>query len=226
MIEFVDIPTEQTTALTDLLLGTVSLLACCYLIGFRGQATQRSLIWSGVYGCSGTAALFGCLAHGMVLTGNVSLVIWTTIYFFLSLTVALFMLGALQDYSSEALARRQSPVILAVAMAFFAYSLVDPDNFMPFVVFELCAMLLSLCAYAWLSFKQQLAGATAIAVSIALTLVAAVIQATKAMSFTLFWPFDHNSVYHLIQVVAILILAWGLRAGMIAPASLIPASRA
>jgi len=45
--------------------------------------------------------------------------------------------------------------------------------------------------------------------------VAAAIQATQAASFTFIWPFDHNGVFHLVQMVALVVLCAGLQSSLV-----------
>jgi hypothetical protein len=45
---------------------------------------------------------------------------------------------------------------------------------------------------------------------IALSIIAAVIQATGSIGFTLIWEFDHNGVFHLVQMPGIVLLAAGV----------------
>ena len=53
--------------------------------------------------------------------------------------------------------------------------------------------------------------ATWIAASVAVNIVAATVQATEAVEFTVIWSFDHNGAFHLVQLVAIGLLVRGLR---------------
>ena len=49
---------------------------------------------------------------------------------------------------------------------------------------------------------------------IALNIVAAAIQATGSVRFTLVVPFDHNGVFHLVQMAAIVVLVAGVAKGL------------
>ena len=42
------------------------------------------------------------------------------------------------------------------------------------------------------------------------TIIASAVQVTKIVHFTFIWAFDSNGVFHLIQIVAFLILTAGL----------------
>jgi hypothetical protein len=52
-----------------------------------------------------------------------------------------------------------------------------------------------------------------ISVGIALTIVAAAVQAS-ALSVRLIVPFDHNGLFHLVQLIATAAFANGLRRGL------------
>ena len=104
-------------------------------------------------------------------------------------------------------------MLAAAALAFSGYMLFDPDNFLPFIVYETVAMLLSLAGFIWISIRRDLAGAGWMTAAIAVNILAAAIQAEGSLGFTLIWAFDHNGVFHLVQMVALGLLVYGLRLG-------------
>jgi len=79
-----------------------------------------------------------------------------------------------------------------------------------FVVYEAVALASALGVYLWLASVRRLPGAGAIATGIALTLMAAAVQVSD-VSLHVVVPFDHNGLFHLVQIVALLVLASGLR---------------
>ncbi|MGH8658414.1 MAG: DUF6962 family protein, partial [Gammaproteobacteria bacterium] len=46
------------------------------------------------------------------------------------------------------------------------------------------------------------------------TIVAAAFQANRNIELTLIWTFDHNGVFHLIQMTGLVALVAGLRAAL------------
>ena len=78
-------------------------------------------------------------------------------------------------------------------------------------------MLLALGGYIWLACQGRLEGTWLMAAGILVTIIAAGVQAGKAVSFTINWSFDHNGVYHLIQMVGIVLLVAGLRKALCSP---------
>ena len=70
-------------------------------------------------------------------------------------------------------------------------------------------MLLALAVYGRLA-TQGRAGTALVAFGVLVTLVAAGIQQSD-VSLTLIWPFDHNGVFHLVQIPGLLFMTAGIR---------------
>jgi hypothetical protein len=69
--------------------------------------------------------------------------------------------------------------------------------------------------YAGLWARGHLSGAATIALGIGLSLVAAAVQASR-MSMRMIVRFDHNGLFHLLQIVSIAVLAHGVCASLLA----------
>jgi Family of unknown function (DUF6962) len=80
-------------------------------------------------------------------------------------------------------------------------------------VYEAAAMVATLAMYLFLSATGRLAGAAMITLGIGLSILAAAVQAS-ALSARLLVPFDHNGLFHVVQLTAIAALANGLRQGL------------
>ena len=70
----------------------------------------------------------------------------------------------------------------------------------------------ALFAYTILVLRGRLTGARWLVVGIALILVASMVQAGQTLRFTWIWPFDHNGIFHLLLMPAVICLALGVRA--------------
>jgi hypothetical protein len=55
------------------------------------------------------------------------------------------------------------------------------------------------------------AGAVPMAAALAVSLAAGVVQASDVGPVRLVWDFDHNGVFHLVQLVGLALLLTGLR---------------
>lgn len=206
--------TELTTAATDAVIAVVALVCVAVLNSRRADHRWRVAIWSWVFGILAFASALGALAHGLDLSEATRSWIWRPLYLSLGLVVALFVVGAVYDFKGERAARISLILMLALALGFFVLTQVTSGNFVIFVAYEALAMLAALAMYTSLALKRRLEGAGVIAVGILLNMLAAAIQASQSIAVTIIVPFDHNGVFHLVQVVALAVLAGGLVKGM------------
>jgi len=208
----VAIPTEQTTAATDLLIAGLAVAAFIYL-GRNGPTGLRGRLWRSVLMFLAVAAFLGAIGHGIVLGDGADRVLWGLIYLPLALLVAMFLAASIRDLAGDNAGRRSVSALIVVALCFYAYALLDPDNFLPFILYELAAMTLSLTSFLWITKRRELRGAGWITAAIAVNILAAAIQAEGSLGFTLIWSFDHNGVFHLVQMAGLGLLVYGLAAG-------------
>ena len=64
--------------------------------------------------------------------------------------------------------------------------------------------------------RGQLTGAAVMAAGITISIIAAAVQASGAVSVTVLWEFDHNGIFHLIQIAGVAVLVIGLRMALLA----------
>lgn len=204
--------TELTTAGSDALLGVVCVVLLWRLLDVP-PGWQRS-IWIGVLALMAAASFLGAVAHGLVLTDRVRAALWQPLYLSLGLTIALFVVAAVCDWKGVTVARSVLPWMLIIGVAFYGVTLLLQGAFRVFIAYEAVAMIAALAIYGML-WSQGVPGAGLIAAGIGVSIVAAVVQATPAR-LTLGVPFDHNGLFHLIQIAGILLLSSGVRARLLA----------
>lgn len=203
------IMTELTTAATDALLAAVSLGCMVVLMRRRASQRRRFGIWSWVFGLLAFASLLGAIAHGLDLSPAAREWLWRPLFLSLGLVVALFVVGAVFDFRGERAARATLVPMLVLGVGFFLVTQVLSGSFLVFVAYEAVAMLAALGVYLLLAFRRQLEGAGLIAAGILLNIAAAAVQASD-YSFTIVVPLDHNGMFHLVQIVALVVLTLGL----------------
>jgi hypothetical protein len=203
------IPTEQTTAVTDLLISVLA-VAAVTVLRKRGPTALRGILWRAVFQLLALAALFGGIVHGLVLGETSHTVLWWATYLALSLLIAAFFVATARDLWGDPHARQLVIPAIAVALGFFSYFVIRPDSFLPFILYESVVMLFALASFLWLTWQGNLPGSAWIAASIAVNIIAAVIQATGSVSFTVVWSFDHNGAFHLVQMLSMALLVRGL----------------
>jgi hypothetical protein len=205
--------TELTTAATDALLGLLCIFLIAAIRKFRTHNVWKTGLWSWVFGLLGLASFLGAVAHGFDLSPARRNLLWQPLYLALGIAVALFIAGSVYDRHGQKAARRLVPVALATGAAFYSLSLFLDGSFWVFVIYEGAAMLTALAIYVSIAIRRQIPGAGTISAGIGLTMVAAALQA-GTLHFTFIWPFDHNGIFHTVQIVALLILGCGLRASL------------
>jgi hypothetical protein len=208
---FIEIPTEQTTAVTDVILALMAAAGAVYLYRIGQKFRWKTNLWMLVFGLLAIAAFLGAIAHGFKMSSSIQTILWYPIKLSLGLLVALFIVATVYDIWGEAAARRIWPVMVAIGVGFLGITLIWPDSFLVFIIYETVAMLLALGGYTWLAWRGRLEGAGMMVAGILTTIAAAGVQAGKLISFTFIWSFDHNGVYHLIQMMGIGFLLAGLK---------------
>lgn len=205
-------PTELTTSATDLILALECLAIIYWLRRTPDKTNWRLRLWSWIFGLTTLSALLGTIAHGLQLQPSVHALLWHPLNLSLGLVISLFVAAGCGDWQGQTLAMRLLPWCIGLGLAFFVLTLLLNNEFIVFVIYEGVGMILALIIYASLAVTHRLQGATIIAAAVVLNLAAAGVQASD-LSLDLGVPFDHNSLFHLLQMVAMAVLAWGLRQG-------------
>ncbi len=132
--------------------------------------------------------------------------------------MALFVVGAVGDWRGDAAARRVLAPMLALAIVFYGVTRLTGGSFLAFVVYEGAALLFSLGVYASLAASGRRSGAAVMAAALILSLAAGAVQATVRGSVRLVWEFDHNGLFHLVQLAGLALMVAALRR-LLAPAA-------
>jgi len=206
-------PTELTTSATDALLA----IECAIIIALlRRSATTnrwRTNLWCSTFALLAIASFLGALVHGLELPKPMRTALWAPLYLSLGILVVVFLVGAIADWQGLDAAKRFVPWGLVVSAAFLGLIALLGGKFIVFIVYAATIMLSGLAIYIFLAATHRLKGAAVIALAIILNLAAAAVQASN-LSLHLVFPFDHNGLFHLIQIVSTAILGLGVHLGM------------
>jgi hypothetical protein len=209
-MELVGVATERTTAATDAVLALAAVAAILVL----GRTTPPSFgraVWQAALAALGLASVLGAVAHGLELKAATRELLWHPLYLALGVTMALFVVGAVRDWRGEAAGRRVLLPMLALAVVFYGVTRLTRGSFLAFVVYEAAALLFSLGVYLRLAMRPARVGAALMAAALAVSLAAGAVQASGLGPVRLVWDFDHNGVFHLVQLVGLALLLTGLR---------------
>ena len=198
---------EQMTALTDVALGIFSGYAAFQVFQFSGF---KSDVWGWAFGLLAFSAFVAALAHGFEMTQKMNERFWMPINLSLGWTLSLFVIGALIDLSGDAIAKTALPAALIIGLLFFVITILRPGSFMTFIAYEALAMLFSFGVYVFLFFQGMLPGVGFMLAGVFVTIFAAVVQAMGKAGKSIVWYFDNNGIFHLIQMIGVVLLLLGL----------------
>lgn len=204
------VPTELTTAASDAALAVLALVCIRWLAARRPVDPPRVTVWILVLALLAVASALGAIAHGFELSADTMYLLWQPLFLSLGLVVALFVVAAAYDGFGPETARRLLIPALVVGACFYLITLLVPGTFLVFVLYEAVAMLVALGLYLRLAVRISEPWAWLMVLGIGLNIVAAAIQATGSVRLDVVVPFDHNGVFHLVQMVAIVVLVAGI----------------
>ena len=206
-------PTELTTAATDAILALVCIAGHVRLERLTGVVSWKKRVWAAVFALLALGSAIGAVFHAFELTPWWQLALRRSLFPVLGLAVAMFVVGAIADWRGRDTARAALPWAVATGVGALALPFLSALGFRLFVAFEAVGMVAALIIYVAL-WRRNHPGAGTIAAGIVLTLLAAVVQ-TSSLSVTIVWPFDHNGLFHLVQIVALFVTAAGVRKSLL-----------
>jgi hypothetical protein len=208
---FTDIPAEQTTAITDIILAIVS-GSGVYWIFQAGIKIDRikTAIWTCAFALLTLAAVLGSIAHGLQMSEEINRLVWHPLNLFLGLSVALFVVGVIYDIRDFQIPKRYVVMIIFSGLVFFGITFIYPGLFFVFILYEAIAMFFALSSYTYLLVKRKFPGSGLMFLGILISILAAVVQAVHSLSIHIIWVFDHNGLFHLIQIAGLIFLYFGL----------------
>jgi hypothetical protein len=212
-LEFSPIQTEQTSAVTDVLLVLVTAYSIYRLRPFWRGPGIRGMTWVAAFCCIGVASFMGAVVHGFDLSPAGERFGRMPVNLFVGLAASSFAIGTIFDALGERITRRLLSLFLALGSVIPLITMVFPRSFFLLTIYGGSVLLSSMLAYVILSFRGKPAGARWVAAGILVSIVGALIQATQAVHFTFLWEFDHNGTLHLIQLLGMFVLLKGLLAG-------------
>ncbi|MGD0341248.1 MAG: hypothetical protein ABSA76_06040 [Bacteroidales bacterium] len=212
MLQIINIPTEQTTAATDVLMAILAFIITLkvYRSG-KGVDLKKTKIWIWVFGLLTFASAIGAIAHGFQMSKLTNFVLWQPLNLSLGLATGLFFTGVVYDFKNFTLPKAVISILIVCAIIFLIVNVILPNAFIVFIICEAIAMLFAFVAYTILASRKTIEGAGLMAEGIFVTIIAAGIQAIKTIKVIFIWEFDHNGIFHLVQMIGLIILLKGLQ---------------
>lgn len=203
--------TEPTTMLTDYALGALCLWLGWKLYGLTASRKETAVkLWAGAFFTTALASFLGGTHHGFteILGDDILSGLWKgTVY--LAGFSSFFLLSAVLVAELPHPFRRWALALSALKLVVYLTWMSTHDDFL-FVVYDYgSAMILILIFQARALYKLRSVAAGWIVGGILLSFVGAAIQQS---GFTLHQHFNHNDLFHVVQMVAFYLLYHGGKA--------------
>ncbi len=203
--------TEPMTMLTDYLLaGWTGYLGYRLLQCGSGQMPRARRWWGWAFICSALAALSGGSYHGLalVLPQEILFSLWKMTLYAVGLAGFCLLIGtalAILKYP----ARKWLCIGAALKLVVYAIWMVWHESFLYVVLDYLPSLMVVLLLFSWRFFRHGESAGAWVASGILVSFIAAGIQQS---GIALHRHFNHNDLYHLVQMVAFYFL---FRAGLL-----------
>lgn len=204
--------TEPTTLITDYLLAAMVGYWALRLFLSAGQPRRMTaLLWSGAFLASALAAATGGTVHGfaLVLAPGLKGALWKVTVYAIGLAGLLFLCAAATETLTPR-GRRWVVALAVVKFAVFAVWMANHDAFRYVILDYAPSLVAVLVLEIWASLRRRSPEALWIVAGILLSFVAAAVQMS---GLALHRHFNHNDLYHLLQLGAFALLYQGARRG-------------
>lgn len=196
--------------MTDLILSLQAIGAIWLLKRNQIRRPVWTELWTWFLGLLSAASLLGAISHGINMTSSVNTALWVVIYLVLGIMMAVFVIAAVTLHWSPQHGERCLPYGMLLAFAFFLVTQIWSDSFLLFVIYEAISMLLALTLYVSCFWLRREKGSGFLAVGIIVGIVAAALDAQPSVQLNFIWTFNNHGVFHLVQMVSLLLLTIGV----------------
>jgi hypothetical protein len=188
-----------------------------YLRSSAADELWKINLWSLAFGFIAISGVLGAITHGLYLSDTCHQRVWQLLNLALGLSISLFVVGVVYDIWGLETARKILPFILMMGIGFYLITRIVPGLFLIFIVYEALALIFACGSYIGLALQAQSNGSLMMAAGVLVSIIAAGLQVNKKISFKLIWQFDHNGVFHLVQMAGLVLLLIGLRVSLAKP---------
>lgn len=201
---------EQVTAATDLLLSLFVVGGVAWLGRVTMASGARRLWFAGLLAFA-IAGILGFIVHGFTWPAATRTLLWQPLYLLLGTALAFMVAGGIADWRGYPAGRRALPFLLLVAFGFYLATRMLGGKYVVFVVFQGLAIIALLAIYARVSFAHRRPGSGWMLAGFIISLLGGIAQAMNNLEVRVIVPFDHNGIYHVIQMAGVGCLLVGLR---------------
>jgi Family of unknown function (DUF6962) len=207
-MDFVQIPVEQTTAVTDIIFAVVAISIFFLLRGDKNK--KRNLMWKGYFFCYFIGGVLGAIGHGIKIDVGVLDVIWNGMYLFLGLGIGFFTIAVLNDLFNKNISKLFAGLCLLPSILFYLITVFISGSFTVFVVYTLAITIFGLVVYTIIFVRTKDKAILILLGGIFLTVLTGAAHALVTGEIHFIWVFDKNSVMHIIQAIGLALTYLGV----------------
>ena len=198
---------EPTTTVTDYLITAVAWWLGARLVRLREHALVRRL-WASGFFFIGLAALFGGTSHGFAphLDALQLFYLWKATVYSVGLSMLFAVAGTITGAGFPRFIRSTLHGLNLAAFAVYAGWMIDHSDFIYVIYHYVPAMFSIALIQGYEYWRRRASSAPWLIWGVLVTLLGAVVQRS---GFTLHPHFNHNDLYHLIQVAGLILLHRG-----------------
>lgn len=201
-MDFVQIATEQTTAATDLISAIISLSLGLLLLKFQ---KLNFIYWRWFFIFFAVAALFGAIAHGIIISDFLKAALWHGIYFSLGIAMAFLLATCLP------IKRKFFAFSISLGVLFYLTTVFISSSFVVFVVYAIPILLIALSVNIYRYIQTHKSSLLVMSSGIITIILSGVVQALFKGEVQFIWLFDHNGLSHIVQTIGMIVLYIGIK---------------
>ena len=197
------------TVFTDLLITILAGYFAIKLINLADNQLLARSYWGWAMVALAIGALLGAISHGVgpYFSDELKGIIWKLTIVSIGLTAVLMLIGTTHHLAPKSVVKWVLVIIISSYIIYLAVILKD-DRFIKVISYYLPIMILITIAMLISKFILHNSGSGLIALGLMISFIAAGVQMN---GFTLHKHFNHNDLYHVIQLVGIYFIYSGAR---------------
>jgi len=201
---------EPMSAFTDYLITAVAWwlgMRLCFDAAHRAKLGRR--LWGLSCLCVGLGALLGGTSHGFAqyLNDAANLFVWKGTVYAIGCSMLLAVAGTLEGSYLGKRSRRSLHAINIIGFCAYAVWMIEHSDFLYVIYHYVPAMIGIAAIQAWALARHRAKSAPWMIAGVTTTLLGAYIQQS---GFSLHRHFNHNDIFHVVQIAGIFLLYRGV----------------
>jgi Family of unknown function (DUF6962) len=207
-MDFVQIPTEQTTSITNIVLAAV--LIVIFFVLKDDKNKKRNLMWRGYMFCFFIGAVLGAIGHGVIMDKLILDILWNVLYALMGFGLGFLMIAALNDLKGGAVSRFVAGLCMVPAVLFYFVTILISGHFIVFVGYVVLTTSFALIVYAIIFARTKNLAILILIIGISFNLITGIVQALYPGELHFIWVFDGNGLSHIVYATGMALTYLGV----------------